>query len=518
MRYNMIADIKQVRIIKVIEFDHHNRNITFTLTLLVIALLGPIFHWAGLALRGISFFYISITRLVFAYLFLTASAAGAGYLILRPSARLVRLLAAVGLVLNIASVAYAGRLWSSEARLLTSDPVWAPFSEDKVGIVIAPAGDSTLALAEARVIQETFAHMLVDTGLEALVETRQITIVPNMAAARQIAQRMRAVVIIWGTSEGSELVHTEYHITSLGPRGIAASLDNHSTMLLLASIDTFSFSVNRLASENSVSPAVKEIIAPAALGFASIAANQPALAASYYHIAMTARNISAEMTQSLQGHYSLALQAVGRPDLARVSLDSVEPPIIAVPVFLAKGSLALALGDINSAEAEYLQARELDPASAQAYCGLAIVEAEKRNLSRARALAEQAAALEPKWGLLYLVQAYTMELQGDPSASLIAYDKAKMYIYPFDVLLGLIEERVLRLAIAPPSPVPTASVAPTPSPMPIPGQRYHTVVKGETIGTIARLYDVTEDAIANLNNLENRNVLYIGQVLLIPEQ
>lgn len=497
--------------------EHPNRDIIITLTLLVIALLGPVFHWAGLWLRGSSFFYISFTRLVLAYVFLAGSAAGAAWLIWRPSTRMVRLLAAAGLVMNIASIAYAGRIWRAGSQLLTSDTVWAPFTAGRVGIVIAPAGEGALALAEARVIEETITRLLDDTELKALVETRQVTTIFNAESAEQVARRMHAAVVIWGIAEGSELVRTEHYITTLGAETTASTLDIPDVMRLLASIGTLNIADHRLMSENAVPPTAREVLAPSALGFAALAAQKPALAAGYYQAAMSARSLPVNVAQDLTGYYSLVLLTLNRPDLAKQALEQIQPPVVSATALLAQGALSFTEGDIDSAEGAYLQARALMPSLAQAYCGLAVVEGQRGNIRRARALSEQAIALQPDWGLLYLVHAHVLELQGDAGASLAAYNRAKECLYPFESLRGLVLERERLLSVAPPSPVPTASIAPTPSPMPIPGQRYHTVAKGETLRKIAADYGVTEAALVKLNNLKDENVLYIGQVLLIPE-
>ena len=48
------------------------------------------------------------------------------------------------------------------------------------------------------------------------------------------------------------------------------------------------------------------------------------------------------------------------------------------------------------------------------------------------------------------------------------------------------------------------------------GEIIHTVQRGETLQTIARLYGTTWQAIATRNNLANPNLIYVGQQLVIP--
>ncbi len=45
----------------------------------------------------------------------------------------------------------------------------------------------------------------------------------------------------------------------------------------------------------------------------------------------------------------------------------------------------------------------------------------------------------------------------------------------------------------------------------------HTVKDGETLYSIARLYQVPVDAIAKVNGIKNPDVLKVGQQLIIPQ-
>ncbi len=495
-----------------------NRYATFSLTLLIIAILGPLFHWAGLWLRGLSFFYIDFQKLVAAYIFLAISAGCSSWLILNPPNKLARILAVVGLVLNISSVAYAGRLWRTDSQLLTNTTIWTPFGANKIGILIAPANDGAQAIAEARVIEETITALSESTELAALVETRQIPPVTTLENAKYIAQRMQAYIVVWGTAEGSELVHTEHYVTMMGAGSAADGLDTSSLMLLLSSICTLNTADNRLASENLVPPTARALLAPVSLGFASLAADKPELAAAFFKTALSAPNLSDATKQAILAQYGLALLLADRPDLAEEIIAQAQLSSPSALSQVAEGNLALYQGNVDRANNAYLQARALDPRLAQAYCGLGIVASEQANLGRASSLFSQALSLEPDCGLINLLQAHLSELQGDSNAAQATYEQAAEKLYPFDYLKDVIAQRRQELAISAPTPVPTATFAPTPSPMPIPGQRYHTVAKNETLRQIAELYNVSEDDIIKLNRLEDRNVLYIGQVLTIPEE
>ena len=62
-----------------------------------------------------------------------------------------------------------------------------------------------------------------------------------------------------------------------------------------------------------------------------------------------------------------------------------------------------------------------------------------------------------------------------------------------------------------------ATVAPvTPVITPTPGSLVHIVASGDTLGSLALLYDVSIDEIAAFNRLTNPDTLAIGQELLIP--
>lgn len=62
-----------------------------------------------------------------------------------------------------------------------------------------------------------------------------------------------------------------------------------------------------------------------------------------------------------------------------------------------------------------------------------------------------------------------------------------------------------------------ATVAPlTPAITPTPGSQVHIVVAGDTLGSLAVLYDVSVDDIAAFNQIRDLDALAIGQELLIP--
>lgn len=71
--------------------------------------------------------------------------------------------------------------------------------------------------------------------------------------------------------------------------------------------------------------------------------------------------------------------------------------------------------------------------------------------------------------------------------------------------------RLIELATGATTPIDGPDVPPT-----VPGERAHTVVKGDTLAALAREYDTTVAALATLNGLVNPNVLSVGQTLRVP--
>lgn len=83
------------------------------------------------------------------------------------------------------------------------------------------------------------------------------------------------------------------------------------------------------------------------------------------------------------------------------------------------------------------------------------------------------------------------------------------------------------LTVPPPAPAPSTEPAQPETPPAPPGQGAitteirviqpnYTVAPGDTLGSIARRQGTTVDALASINNLENRNSLSVGQKLIIP--
>jgi LysM repeat protein len=68
---------------------------------------------------------------------------------------------------------------------------------------------------------------------------------------------------------------------------------------------------------------------------------------------------------------------------------------------------------------------------------------------------------------------------------------------------------------APPSPA-TASASPSVAAHPTVAGNTHTVARGETLTSIAKLYKVTVDDLQNANHIEDGRKLQAGQTIIIP--
>jgi nucleoid-associated protein YgaU len=75
------------------------------------------------------------------------------------------------------------------------------------------------------------------------------------------------------------------------------------------------------------------------------------------------------------------------------------------------------------------------------------------------------------------------------------------------------------IALPPPPPPPPRTPTPTVTPVPPtqPPQRIHIVTRGDTLSEIAAKYGVTVEAIMKANALDNPNMLYVAQQLIIPQ-
>ncbi len=91
----------------------------------------------------------------------------------------------------------------------------------------------------------------------------------------------------------------------------------------------------------------------------------------------------------------------------------------------------------------------------------------------------------------------------------------KIWILTLLLALAACRKPTAAPTLAPTRPMPTAtstSVSPTPSPTPL----IHVIQPGDSMSAIAVKYDVPIEAIAKANDIEDTNVIHVGQKLIIP--
>lgn len=64
--------------------------------------------------------------------------------------------------------------------------------------------------------------------------------------------------------------------------------------------------------------------------------------------------------------------------------------------------------------------------------------------------------------------------------------------------------------------LPNCTTTPPPTPTPPPSTTTYVVQPGDTLGEIAQMYGTTVSELAALNNISNPNLIYAGQVLKVP--
>jgi len=112
-------------------------------------------------------------------------------------------------------------------------------------------------------------------------------------------------------------------------------------------------------------------------------------------------------------------------------------------------------------------------------------------------------------GMLY-------ELRADVTSAQQAYQQAAALVRFDRGMHSAIARRSEEIRQNPPTPVPTATPKPLPTASPIPTSALHTVEQGDNLKAIADTYGVSISEIVEINDLENPDELYIGQILLIP--
>lgn len=485
--------------------------------LLIVAVLGPIFHVAGFLARGVGFFYADVTRLAVAYVALALSGAAAAWLVARRQSWTLRLVAAAALIANLGSVAYAGSVWSRDMRRALADAVMAPIEAGKIGIALAPADEGAAAAAELAAVEETLLNILRRNGLQGSVVVRRIHAIGSQQQAEQVGLRLNANVVVWKTASGWGPVVEYRHITVLGANEDVVELEPVSLMLLMATQHHLTVRTEADPQESGVSPFATDVIAPVAAGYGALAARRPVVAALLFQRALTVEGLPPRARRDLHNQLGTALLLADRADLAVREFESAQAIEETAESWVGFGIIALEARDWGRASLAFTRAIALDPYKAVAYCGLGVLFGRDYQVSRAVASYRQAVALDPEGAVPQAFLGLGLELKADVEGAQRAYQTAAAMAGPNTGLYLAALERADAIGRTPPTPVPTATALPTPTPTPIPTEGVYVVQAGDTLKAIAERFNTTMEELIEVNQIENPHALSVGQILIIPE-
>jgi tetratricopeptide (TPR) repeat protein len=486
--------------------------------LLIIAVLGPLFHVAGFLARGVGFFHADVARLAVAYVALALSGGAAAWLVARRRTWSLRLVAAAALLINLGSVAYAGSVWSHDMRRALADAALAPIEADKIGIALAPADDSPASAAELAATEEALLDALRRNGLQGRVAVRRTHAITSAQQAQYVGERLNAHVVVWKTVSERRPPVEQRHVTVLGAHEDVVDLEPVSLLLLMATQRHLTVRTTVDAEETGVSPMATDVIAPVAAGYGALAAGRPAVAALQFQRALAVEGLPAEAQRDLHSHRGTALLLADRADLAIQAFEDAQALAPTADGWVGIGTIALGARDWNRAALAFTSAIGLDPYAPAAYCGLGVLFGRDHQISRAVASYRQAVALDPEGSVPYAFLGLGLELQADIAGAQHAYQTCAALAGPNTGLQTAALRRAEAIGAHPPTAVPTATALPTPTIMPIPTEGVYIVQAGDTLRGIAERFNITIEEIITLNQLENPNALSVGQILIIPEE
>jgi len=220
---------------------------------------------------------------------------------------------------------------------------------------------------------------------------------------------------------------------------------------------------------------------------------------------------------SIRNDYGTALLLLGRPDLAQEQYELSNDVRPNAAAWVGLGNVAIARHEWDTAPRAFNKAITLDPYSPAPYCGLGIVYASKHDVRKALSSYEQAITLEPTGSIPYALLGLTYELEANIEAACRAYKTCALYSGSNAGLHGAVLQRAEDILRNPPTAVPTATPRPIPTPVPIPTAAVYRVKSGDNLRAIADEFDVSVQAIVDLNDdLTDPDSIFVGQVLLIP--
>jgi Flp pilus assembly protein TadD len=485
------------------------------ISLLILALLGPVFHLVGILSRGVALLYAQVPRLILTYIILSLSAAAGAYVALRKSHWLVRGLAALALLVNLGSIIHVANAFSQEMSKSFADIDMSPVPPGQVGIVVAPADPSSAALEWAHTIENELRNTIRVAQQDTLITVRHGSPVHTEPQAIALGLKMNANIVVWPETDNYTIQPVRYHVTVLGANETDVTLEPHKLMLLLATQVTYS--VNNVGLEAAdLKPA--QLVAPVASGFAFMAVGKPMFAAVQFQYLLQNPAIPDDIKRQVHNYYGTALLYVPRADLAEIEFTRSNTIAPNGAAWVGLGTIALTQRDWRGAEYAFHQALGLDPYSTAPYCGRGIILSEQRAVARAVSVYQQAVLLQAESNVPYALMGLAYELAGSVPEAVEAYRRAALHAGPNAGLQLAALERAERIQRNPPTAVPTATPIPLPTATPIPESALYTVQRGDTLRDIADKTGVPMEEIVRLNRIENPNALSVGQVLIIPEK
>jgi len=493
----------------------HGKPQLLHISLLSLALLGPLLYLVGILTKGIVVLDAEYLRLGLTYAVLACSAACAAFLSFREGHFVWRLVAGGALLINLGSITYAEIAWSRDMQRAIAEVKEVPVEAGKVGILVSPPDHSPAAVLEARKIERGITDILTRSGLDPYVIVRHVHPLSSVDQAKELGRSMGGQIIVWKQQDVQGSGTVDYYITVLGANETEIALEPLDLMLLIVTKDSLSISAPGIPTGEY--PFATQVIAPLSAGFGCLAVDRPMLAAARFQGVIHEDDVPAASLPSLHNHFATALLRLERPDLALKEYEASNELKANARAWAGIGNVRIARRDWPSAAEAFAEAVALDPYDPAAYCGLGIVYAQHHDIKRAISSFRQAIALDPDQGVPYAFMGLVYELVGDVPAAREAYRKCALHAGPHAGLYAVAKERSEYILRHPPTAVPTATPLPIPSPTPIPTSALYQVERGDTLRVIADEFDVSIEAIVELNDLADPNAIRIGQVLMIPK-
>lgn len=486
-------------------------------SLFVAALASPILFLWGLVSQGQAILDLNLVRLGVIYLALAIGAAAATYLVFQRGRAVVRVAAGIALLTNLGSIAYAEAQWRPDMQRALAEVERRAIPEDQTGILIAAANHSPQALEEARALEASIREIMAGLGLADRIIVRPTYPISSEAQARHVGRDLRANLVLWKSSvQARERYDEVYHVTVLGAGTRGMAIDGVPLLLTGMLQDTFSVPTSRWQTDPIDPRLAENVIVPVVTGLAFIAEGQFLLAGAQFDSALEYADLQPSIRTRLHNYMGATLLLVGRADLASEPFErslAVEPNASA---WVGLGSVAVAHNQWEAATAAFGRAVALDPFDASGYTGLGYVYARKRDMHNAFLSYQQAIALEPTSSVPFVFMGLLYELRADIMAAQVAYQEAAVRAHADKGLHAAVVGRAEEIRRNPPTPVPTATPRPVPSPTPIPTSALYTIASGDTLQVIADKFGVSISELVEINDIDDPNELYIGQVLMIP--